>query len=73
MSNQFAPSDAAVKASDYFNTLPREQRAGLAPLLEHYRQMGIAEARRDLQRVLTGLDCRVREIRALHEETSGVL
>jgi hypothetical protein len=41
---RFAPSLAAKEASDYFNSLPYEEREKLAPLLDHYRQMGLAEA-----------------------------
>lgn len=74
MSSAYVPSDAAKMAGDYFNSLPREQRAKLAPLLEHHRQMGLAEARKELQRVLTLIDVRVREIRTRDEPqeiTSG--
>jgi hypothetical protein len=31
-------------ASDYFNSLPTEDRLRLAPLLEEYRQLGLREA-----------------------------
>ena len=34
----------AREASDYFNSLPIEQRRKLAPLLEDYRLMGMQEA-----------------------------
>jgi hypothetical protein len=44
VSSKYVGSEAADKASDYFNSLPQEERAKLAPLLEHYRQMGMAEA-----------------------------
>lgn len=39
------PSAAARAANVYYNSLPFEQRQKLAPLLENYRQMGLAEAR----------------------------
>lgn len=40
----FAPGPEAQAASDYFNSLSREQRAQLAPLLEEYRRRGALEA-----------------------------
>lgn len=34
----------AQAASDYFNSLPFEERGKLAPLLEDYRRMGVRAA-----------------------------
>jgi hypothetical protein len=59
----FAPSDAARKASDYFNALPQEEREKLAPLLEHYRQMGLAEAHVTVDAATRQIDVRIRRIR----------
>lgn len=65
MSNTaYVPSDAAREASDYFNSLPFEERAKLAPLLENYRQMGLAEARKEIGRIATLIDVRIRGIKA---------
>lgn len=50
-------------ASDHYNALPFEQRQQLAPLLEEYRLMGIAEARRELDGVERQLRDRERSIR----------
>lgn len=41
---RWTPSEAARTAGDYFNSLPFEERKKLAPLLDEYRQMGMAEA-----------------------------
>jgi hypothetical protein len=61
-SRKYAGSDAAQAASDYFNLLPQDERAKLAPLLEHYRQMGLAEAREQVQRTVTVLNARINTI-----------
>jgi hypothetical protein len=42
--SRYDPSAAVQAASARFNALPREVRVELAPLLEHYRQLGVAEA-----------------------------
>jgi hypothetical protein len=55
----YTPSDDARAAIDYFNSLPLDERRRLAPLLENYRQMGIAEALDDLTRVSRRLTERV--------------
>ena len=62
--NDYVASPAAAAAGVYFNSLPFEERAKLAPLLEHYRQMGLAEARKEIGRIAILLDVRIREIRA---------
>lgn len=49
-------------ASDYFNSLTTEQRRKLAPLLEHYRLMGINEATQELYAVTRKMDKRMRGI-----------
>lgn len=59
----YTPSDAAREASDYFNSLPFEEREKLAPLLDNYRQMGLAEASAHLHRDLRIIDDRIRAIR----------
>lgn len=64
-------SGAAQEASDYFNSLPLEQRKKLAPLLEEYRRMGIEEAARAVRAVSRQMDDRMRSIKRSHEE-SGV-
>lgn len=45
---EFAPGPEAQAASDYFNSLSREQRARLAPLLEEYRRRGVLEALQEI-------------------------
>lgn len=69
MSNNqaYVGSIASREASDYFNALPQEQRGKLAPLLEQYRQMGLAEARAEIQQVIRTIDSRVAGIRSLHD------
>lgn len=59
----FMPSEAARAASDYFNALPFEERKKLAPLLDHYRQMGVAEANNHMRLVVQKNAKRIREIR----------
>jgi hypothetical protein len=53
---------AARAASDYYNSLPFEQRRKLAPLLEDYRRLGIEEALRELHPIRNKLQQRVRDI-----------
>lgn len=53
---------AAREASEYFNSLPIEQRRKLAPLLEDYRRLGIEEAMRDILSVQRRLNDRARRI-----------
>ena len=62
-STAFTPSEAAQAASDHFNALPLEERAKLAPLLEHYRQMGLAEADHAVRHASHALQARIRNIR----------
>jgi hypothetical protein len=63
MSNaRYLPNDAAEAASDYFNALPQEERAKLAPLLENYRQMGMAEALGHLDLAAGRIASRIRGI-----------
>lgn len=62
-SRSYVPSDAAREASDYYNALPFEERRKLAPLLEHYRQMGLAEAADRFRGSLSRVDARIRDIR----------
>jgi cell fate (sporulation/competence/biofilm development) regulator YmcA (YheA/YmcA/DUF963 family) len=69
----WTPSPAAKAASDYFNSLPFEQRCRLAPLLENYRQMGLAEAREMIEAVTTRIDGRVARIRELHKVAEEAL
>lgn len=64
----YTPSRAAAEASDYFNALPIEERKKLAPLLEHYRQMGLAECGDVLRAELRRIDNRIRGIRDAVEE-----
>lgn len=54
--NLWVPSPAAEAASDYFNSLPREQKVRLLPLLEEYRRRGHLEARQEATRALAGMD-----------------
>jgi hypothetical protein len=58
----YTPSPAAREASDYFNSLPREQRKKLAPLLDNYRQMGLAEAAAAHRNTSTKIRQRIRGI-----------
>lgn len=62
--NLFVGSEEASAAGEYFNSLPREERAKLAPLLEHYRQMGLAEAHAEINDVVTNVKARIERIRA---------
>lgn len=55
----YTPSDAAREASDYFNSLPFGEREKLAPLLDHYRQMGLAEAVGHLRRATLHINTRI--------------
>lgn len=55
-------------ASDYFNSLPIEQRKLLAPLLEEYRRMGLDEALRALDTVRRQLAGRAHTITALADD-----
>lgn len=57
---------AAEDASDYFNSLPIEERKKLAPLLEDYRRLGIMEALAAMNGVTRQLAARSRSI-----ETKG--
>jgi hypothetical protein len=59
----YLPSAAAQEASDYYNALPYEERRKLAPLLDHYRQMGLAEAEREIAKVTRFIGARVQGIR----------
>jgi hypothetical protein len=52
-------SPEAREASDYFNSLPQEERAKLAPLLEHYRQRGLAAAADEMDRARREIDKRL--------------
>lgn len=71
MSNSaYAPSEAAKAASDYYNALPIEEKRKLAPLLEHYRQMGLAEAHEKVSMVVETLDRRISRIKRAHEKVS---
>jgi hypothetical protein len=63
----WAPSPAAKAASVYFNSLPIEERRKLAPLLDNYRQLGLAEARDQVGKVALSLDERIARIRAEEE------
>jgi hypothetical protein len=69
--NLWVPSEAANEASDYFNSLPREQKARLVPLLEEYRRRGHIEAREIVTRAVEELDAQRRLVDALIER-SGV-
>jgi hypothetical protein len=63
MSGQrYGRSQVAREASDYYNALPIEERRKLAPLLENYRQMGLAEAADGLHALLRRTDARIRGI-----------
>ena len=64
----WTPTPGAKEASDYFNSLPFEQRKKLAPLLENYRQMGIAEALDVMATAKRKLDARIGVIRALDRD-----
>lgn len=59
----YTPSEAAQRAGEYFNSLPFEERAKLAPLLEHYRQMGLAEAQANAAAFVHKLGRRIDGIR----------
>lgn len=61
--NHYVGSEAANEASDYFNSLPYEEKAKLAPLLDHYRQMGLAEACGHLDRAAAHIAARITGIR----------
>jgi hypothetical protein len=60
----YVGSEKSKAASDYFNSLPQEERAKLAPLLEHYRQMGLAEAHGRINNAAQVVRRRIEEIRA---------
>ena len=60
-------SPAAEQARAYFNTLPIEQRAKLQPLLEHCRQMGLAEALDQVVAVQGRIESRIASIRDLRK------
>lgn len=68
--NAYLPSDAAKTAGEYFNALPREERAKLAPLLEHYRQMGVAEARDEIRVMARKLDERIDSMKHMFDEVT---
>lgn len=59
---------AAREASEFFNSLPFDERKKLAPLLEEYRRMGIDEATRAMRNVTQTMDARMRSIRRSQEE-----
>lgn len=59
----FLGSDAAKEASGYYNGLPIEERRQLAPLLDHYRQMGLAEALGHLDKAKARITTRIESIR----------
>lgn len=61
--SSYVPSEAAMDASDYYNALPFEEKQKLAPLLEHYRQMGLAEVQDNLRKEVRRIDDRIRRIR----------
>lgn len=59
------PTPVSVReASDYFNSLPIEQRQRLAPLLEDYRRLGIEEAHLRIRQVGAQLKRRMLSIDA---------
>lgn len=64
VTDPYIPSDAANEAGDYFNALPTDERLKLAPLLEHYRQMGLAEAYEEMRRLAQRTRNRIDAIRA---------
>lgn len=59
----FTPSPDAEKASRYYNALPLKERAKLAPLLEHYRQMGLAEAQEQVRDVANNIGRRIQGLK----------
>jgi hypothetical protein len=65
-----AERTCAQEASDYFNSLPFEQRKRLAPLLDDYRRMGLVEARDVIRRRLQKLDARIGELGAILDTAS---
>jgi hypothetical protein len=65
--NPFAPSEEAVAGSAYYNSLPREERRKLAPLLEHYRQLGLAEAAGHQRAALAHAKERIRRIQGVKD------
>lgn len=64
MSSLYVGSEESTAAGEYFNSLPQEERAKLAPLLKHYRQMGLAEAHTQISDVVSAIKTRVERIRA---------
>ena len=64
MRNLYVGSEESTAAGEYFNSLPFEERAKLAPLLEHYRQMGLAEAHAEINDVASNVKRRIEGIRA---------
>lgn len=50
------------KASDYFNSLPEEQRRQLAPLLNEYRLLGMQEYSRAIADVQRQMSERIGEL-----------
>lgn len=60
--SEFKQVLAAREASDYFNSLPREERVKLGPLLEEYRRMGMAEYAREVKAAARRMDNRMRNI-----------
>lgn len=61
--NAYVGSEAADAASAYYNSLPLEEKRKLAPLLDHYRQMGLAEALGNLESATRHIKTRIRGIR----------
>lgn len=63
--NLWVESQAAKDASDYFNSLPREQKVRLIPLLEEYRRRGHLEAREKVANALGAMDDQRRRVSSL--------
>lgn len=63
MSNLYVGSEEYQAASEYWNSLPLEEKEKLAPLLDHYKQMGLAEAHTQISDVAANLKRSVERIR----------
>lgn len=66
-------SPAAKASSDYLNSLPIEQRRMLAPVLEHYRQMGLAEAADTMRAGLAKVTERANQIKRTQPDLMAAL
>jgi hypothetical protein len=64
-------SPVAKAASDYFNSLPIEQRRALGPLLEEYRRIGMVEYAEAMRSAARKMEDRMRGIARRQEEAAA--